>query len=74
MEIAEQTKAECPKAWCHSLVRAHRGAIMLRFSSMNTYTLTQNQMHANTQKSLGGLMNHCAPESNHPQVGLSSER
>ena len=73
VEVAEQTEAECPEAQCHSLVKAHKGynTVSLR---LHVHSLTNNQMHANKQKPVGGLTNNCALVSNHPQVGLSSQR
>lgn len=57
MEVEEQTESECPEAWCHSLVRAHR---VTTLGGMYAHTLTYNQMQANKQKPAGGLMNNCA--------------
>ncbi len=38
VEVAEQTETECPEAWCHSHVRAHRGVTLLHFAGMYTYS------------------------------------
>lgn len=75
MEVAEQTKTECPEAWCHSHMRAHRGATLLHFAGMYTYTHINPQRYVLTlKKTVGGLMNNCGLVSNHPQVRLSSHR
>lgn len=67
VEGEEQTETESPEAWCHSHVRAHRGATLPHFPGMYTHTTRYVLTH---DKTAGRLMNNCGLVSNHPQVAL----
>lgn len=50
VEGEEQTETECPEAWCHSHVRAHRGATMLHFAGMYTHLDTTRYVLTNKKQ------------------------